>query len=73
MLSILQTAIPLIKLFTPKYTYFYFLTVNPLIMRSIVLSFIAMFAISILVSCSRSITVEQAANGKARCGKNYLR
>jgi len=42
-------------------------------MRAVVLSFIAIFAISILVSCSRSITVEQAANGKARCGKNYLR
>jgi hypothetical protein len=42
-------------------------------MRRIVLSFIAITAISFLVSCARGITVEQAANGKARCGKNYLR
>ncbi|MGG9961769.1 hypothetical protein [Ferruginibacter sp. SUN106] len=42
-------------------------------MRSIVLSLVAIIAISLFVSCSRSITVEQAANGKARCGKNYLR
>jgi len=43
-------------------------------MRRIVFSLIAIFTISLLVSsCMRSITVEQAANGKARCGKNYLR
>jgi len=42
-------------------------------MRSIVVFFIAIMAISFFVSCSRSITVEQAANGRAKCGKNYLR
>ncbi|MGC4101461.1 hypothetical protein [Ferruginibacter sp.] len=41
--------------------------------RSIVFSLIVIFTVSFLVSCSRSITVEQAANGRARCGKNYLR
>jgi hypothetical protein len=42
-------------------------------MRSIVFFFVAIIAISFLVSCARGITVEQAANGKARCGKNYIR
>jgi hypothetical protein len=42
-------------------------------MRSIVLSLIAIVAISFLVSCARGITTEQAANGKARCGKTYIR
>ena len=31
------------------------------------------FAVGYLTSCARGITIEQAANGKARCGKNYLR
>jgi hypothetical protein len=42
-------------------------------MRRIVLFFVAIITISFLVSCARGITVEQAANGKARCGKNYIR
>lgn len=46
---------------------------NPIIMRSIVLSLIAIVAISFLASCARGITTEQAANGKARCGKSYIR
>ncbi len=42
-------------------------------MRRIVLLFVAIIAISFLFSCARGITVEQAANGKARCGKNFIR
>jgi hypothetical protein len=42
-------------------------------MRSIVLFFAIIISVCFLVSCSRGITVEQAANGRARCGKNYLR
>ncbi|MFM6925093.1 MAG: hypothetical protein ACKOU7_06290 [Ferruginibacter sp.] len=42
-------------------------------MRRIILSLIVLFTVAFFVSCARGITVEQAANGKARCGKNYLR
>ena len=42
-------------------------------MKSIVLSLVCIIAILFLVSCARGITTEQAANGKARCGKNYIR
>ncbi|MFZ1784503.1 MAG: hypothetical protein WAU23_04825 [Ferruginibacter sp.] len=42
-------------------------------MRRIVLSLIVLFSIAFLVSCMRGISPEQAANGKARCGKNYIR
>jgi hypothetical protein len=42
-------------------------------MRTLILSLIAVFTIVFLTSCARGITVEQAANGKARCGKNYIR
>ncbi len=42
-------------------------------MRRIVLFFVTIVAISSLVSCMRGITTEQAANGKARCGKTYIR
>jgi len=43
-------------------------------MRTVVLSLFILFSASILISsCARGITIEQAANGKARCGKNYLR
>ncbi len=41
-------------------------------MRRIILSLIVLSAVVFLASCARGITVEQAANGKARCG-NYLR
>ncbi len=27
----------------------------------------------IFASCSHSITIQEAANGKAKCGKNHLR
>ena len=37
------------------------------------LSLIIVFVVCFLTSCARGITIEQAANGKARCGKNYLR
>lgn len=43
-------------------------------MRAIIVSLVILFATSVLISsCARGITVEQAANGKARCGKNYIR
>ena len=42
-------------------------------MRKIVLSLIILASIAFLTSCMRGITPEQAANGKARCGKTYLR
>ncbi len=42
-------------------------------MRTILLSFVVVCSIAFLTSCARGITVEQAANGKARCGKNYIR
>lgn len=42
-------------------------------MRRIILSLVIISAVLFCVSCARGITVEQAANGKARCGKNYLR
>ncbi len=42
-------------------------------MRKFVLSFIFLTTIAFFSSCMRGITPEQAANGKARCGKNYIR
>lgn len=42
-------------------------------MRRILLSLVIVSAALFFVSCARGITVEQAANGKARCGKSYLR
>ncbi|MGB4845988.1 MAG: hypothetical protein WBP16_16090 [Ferruginibacter sp.] len=42
-------------------------------MRRIVLSLIVVFTVVVLVSCARGISPEQAANGKAKCGKNYIR
>lgn len=42
-------------------------------MRRIILSLVVLFTVAFLTSCARGISPEQAANGKARCGKNYLR
>ena len=42
-------------------------------MRKLILSIVILFSIAFLTSCARGITIEQAANGNARCGKNYLR
>jgi len=42
-------------------------------MRILILSFVIVIVITFLGSCARGITIEQAANGKAKCGKNYLR
>ncbi len=42
-------------------------------MRRIVLSLIVLFTVIFLVSCARGISPEQAANGKAKCGRNYVR
>lgn len=42
-------------------------------MRRIVLSLIVLFTLALMVSCARGISPEQAANGKAKCGKNYIR
>ncbi|MEO7308697.1 MAG: hypothetical protein ABIR78_04505 [Ferruginibacter sp.] len=42
-------------------------------MRRIMLSLIVLFALAFLVSCARGISPEQAANGKARCGRTYVR
>ncbi len=42
-------------------------------MKSIVFAIVAIVTICFFVSCARGITTEQAANGKARCGKSYIR
>lgn len=42
-------------------------------MRKLILSIVILSSLAFLASCARGITIEQAANGKARCGKNYLR
>lgn len=42
-------------------------------MKIFMLSFVIVCAVLFLSSCARGITVEQAANGKARCGRNYIR
>jgi hypothetical protein len=42
-------------------------------MRKIFLSLLFIAAIAFLTSCMRGISPEQAANGKAKCGKTYLR
>ncbi|WP_462262439.1 hypothetical protein [Ferruginibacter sp.] len=42
-------------------------------MRTSILSLVILCAVLFLTSCARGITAEQAANGKARCGKNYIR
>ena len=42
-------------------------------MRKFVLSLIFIAFIACFVSCMRGITPEQAANGKAKCGRNYIR
>ncbi len=42
-------------------------------MRRIVLSLTLIAAIAFFVSCARGISPEQAANGKAKCGKTYIR
>jgi hypothetical protein len=42
-------------------------------MRLFILSVVIVCSIAFLTSCARGITVDQAANGKARCGKNHLR
>lgn len=42
-------------------------------MRRIFLLLIVLFTVAFLTSCARGISPEQAANGKARCGKNYIR
>jgi hypothetical protein len=42
-------------------------------MRRIMLSLIVVFAIAFLVSCARGISPEQAANGRAKCGRSYIR
>ena len=42
-------------------------------MRKIVLSLIFISFIACFVSCMRGISPEQAANGKAKCGRNYVR
>ena len=44
-----------------------------LTMRRMFLAIIVLFTVAFLVSCARGISPEQAANGKARCGKNYIR
>jgi hypothetical protein len=42
-------------------------------MRRILIAFFVITTILTFISCARGITVEQAANGKGRCGKNYIR
>ncbi|MEO6539579.1 MAG: hypothetical protein ABIN74_01260 [Ferruginibacter sp.] len=42
-------------------------------MRRIILSLIVLFTVVFLVSCARGISPEQAANGKAKCGRSYVR
>ena len=42
-------------------------------MRKFVLSLIFIATSVFFVSCMRGISPEQAANGKAKCGKTYIR
>jgi hypothetical protein len=42
-------------------------------MRRIMLSLIVLFTLVFLISCARGISPEQAANGKAKCGRTYVR
>lgn len=42
-------------------------------MRKIVLSFVLIATIAFFSSCMRGISPEQAANGKAHCGRTYIR
>jgi len=42
-------------------------------MNRIILTLIVLFTIGFASSCARGLSPEQAANGKARCGKNYIR
>jgi hypothetical protein len=43
-------------------------------MRRLTLSILAMMIIATLFSsCSHGISIQDAANGKAKCGKNHLR
>jgi hypothetical protein len=42
-------------------------------MRRIALSLIVLFTVLFLVSCARGISPEQAANGRAKCGRTYVR
>lgn len=42
-------------------------------MRRILLAIAIIFTVVFISSCARGISPEQAANGKARCGKNYIR
>lgn len=42
-------------------------------MRRIFLAFAIISVIVMTTSCARGISPEQAANGKARCGRTYVR
>ncbi|HMK03764.1 MAG TPA: hypothetical protein VK489_06215 [Ferruginibacter sp.] len=42
-------------------------------MRRIVLSLIVSITVIFLASCARGISPEQAANGRAKCGRSYVR
>jgi len=42
-------------------------------MRRIVISLIVVITVIFLGSCARGISPEQAANGKAKCGRYYVR
>lgn len=42
-------------------------------MRKIMLSLVVIFIVVTVTSCARGISPEQAANGKAKCGKTYIR
>jgi hypothetical protein len=42
-------------------------------MRRILIAFFLITTVLTFISCARGISPEQAANGKARCGRNYIR
>ncbi|MCX6315540.1 MAG: hypothetical protein NTX08_12465 [Sphingobacteriales bacterium] len=42
-------------------------------MRKYFLVIFSLVSVSLLSSCMRGISPEQAANGKAKCGKTYIR
>ncbi|MEI7963814.1 MAG: hypothetical protein WCH29_01520 [Chitinophagaceae bacterium] len=42
-------------------------------MRKYFLVILSFVSFCLLSSCMRGISPEQAANGKAKCGKNYIR
>ncbi len=42
-------------------------------MRRILIAIFVLTTVLTFISCARGLSPEQAANGKAKCGRNYIR